>query len=51
MIHLYQHIVKEAQMKKLMKVFGIILLVVIAVVAALVIKGLIESKKALVKPD
>lgn len=38
-------------MKKLMKVFGIILLVVIAVVAALVIKGLIESKKASVKPD
>ncbi len=38
-------------MKKLMKVFGIILFVIIAVVAALVIKGLIESKKASVKPD
>ncbi len=38
-------------MKKIMKVFGIILLLIIAVVAALVIKGLIESKKASVKPD
>ena len=38
-------------MKKVMKIIGVIILVIAAVVAALVIKGLIEAKKASVKED
>ena len=38
-------------MKKVMKFIGVIILVIAAVVAALVIKGLIEAKKTSVKDD
>ena len=38
-------------MKKVMKFIGVIILVIAAVVAALVIKGVIEAKKASVKDD
>ncbi len=38
-------------MKKVMKIIGVIFLVIAAVVAALVIKGLIEAKKTSVKED
>lgn len=38
-------------MKKVMKIIGVIILVIAAVVATLVIKGLIEAKKTSVKED
>lgn len=38
-------------MKKVMKIIGVIILVIAVVVAALVIKGLIEAKKTSVKED
>ena len=38
-------------MKKVMKIIGVIILVIAAVVAALVIKGLVEAKKTSVKED
>ena len=38
-------------MKKVMKIIGVIILVIAAVVAALVIKGFIEAKKPSVKKD
>ena len=51
MIHLFQQLVKEVNMKRVMKIMGAIILVIAAVVAALVIKGLIEAKKSSVKED
>lgn len=38
-------------MRKVMKIIGVIILVIAAVMAALVIKGLIEAKKSSVKED
>ena len=51
MIHLFQQLVKEVSMRRVMKIMGAIILVIAAVVAALVIKGLIEAKKSSVIED
>jgi hypothetical protein len=51
MIHLFQRLVKEVIVRKVMKIIGVIILVIAAAVAALVIKGLIEAKKTSVKED
>ena len=51
MIHLFQRLVKEVIMKKVIKIIGVIILVIAAVVVAMVIKGLIEAKKTSVKED
>jgi hypothetical protein len=51
MIHLFQRLVKEVIVRRVMKIIGVIILVIAAAVAALVIKGLIEAKKTSVKED
>ena len=51
MIHLFQRHVKEVNMKKIMKIIGVIILAIAAVAAALVVKGFIEAKKASVKEE
>ena len=51
MIHLFQRVVKEGSMKRVMKVLGIVILVTVVVVAALVVKGYIQSKKPSVRED
>lgn len=51
MIHLFQQLVKEALMKKLMKIIGVIVSVAAAAAAALVIKGFTESKKPSARED
>ncbi len=51
MIHLFHRLVKEAHMKKVMKVIGVFVLVIAAAIAALIIKGFTESKKSYIKED
>ncbi len=51
MIQLFQRIVKEAIMKKVMKIVGMIILVIAAVVAVFVLKGVIVAKKPSVKEN
>ena len=49
MIHLFQQDVKEATMKRIMRIIGVIILVVAAAAAALVGKSFIAAKKPSVK--
>ncbi len=51
MIHLFQRLVKEVMMKRVMKVIGVIVSVIAAAAAAAVIKGFIESKRSSVRED
>ncbi len=51
MIHLFQRLVKEVIMKKVMEVIGVIIFVIAAAAAVLVIRGVIEAKKPSVKED
>ena len=49
MIHLFQRLVKEVLVRKVMKIIGVIILAIAAVVAAFVIKGVIVAKKPSIK--
>lgn len=51
MIHLLYQLVKEAMMKRAMKIIGVFVLAIAAGLSALVIKGLIEAKRSSVKED
>ena len=51
MIHLFQRLVKEVLVRKVMKIIGVIILAIAAVVAAFVIKGVIVAKKPSVKEE
>lgn len=51
MIHLFQQHVKEATVKKVLKIIGVIVSVAAAAAAAIVIKGFTESKKPSVRED
>lgn len=51
MIRLLQRIVKEAIMRRVVKIIGVIVLVIAAAALVLVIRGFIESKRSSVKED